>query len=136
MALRQAFLAVCTGTALTLCGCSDSDIVPVTGRVIFHSRDLPKVCRLTFVPVEDSTGGGAVRPNGATMGPDGSYRMTPYQGVEGLFPGRYMVRVSYFDLKPGGNPDREADWIEHSHEAEELVVPAGSGAIEHDVEVP
>ena len=90
---------------------------------------------MTFVPLDDSAEG-SIRPNGATMEPDGSYRMTPFQGVEGLLPGRYSVRVSYFDLKPGGNPDREGDWIEHNYEADELLVEAGSRRIEHNVEVP
>jgi hypothetical protein len=128
---------VCTPVVLALTGCGGgSDVVPVSGQVVFHSRDLPQVARLTFVPVEGSSSGGAIRPSGAKMEPDGTYRVTPYQGVEGLLPGTYKVRVSYYDLKPGGNPDREADWAEYTHEAGELVVEPGSGAIEHDVEVP
>jgi hypothetical protein len=121
---------------VSLYGCGGSPVVPVTGKVVFQSREQPAVCRLSFLPVGDAEGGGTLRPSGATMQPDGTYRMNPYQGVEGLLPGRYAVRVSYFDLKPGGNPDREGDWIEHTYDAAELVVPPGSSAVEHDVEVP
>ena len=121
---------------VTCCGCSGSGVVPVTGKVVFGNREIPAVCRLTFVPVEDGSTEGGIRPNGATMQADGTYRMTPYQGVEGLVPGRYTVRVSYFDLKPGGDPQRENDWIEHKFEADELVIEAGSRAVEYDVQVP
>lgn len=124
------------GLAVGLGGCGGSGVVPVRGNIVFQSRDLPQVCRLTFVPADGSAEGETLRPNGATMEPDGAYRMTPYQGVEGLMPGRYTVRVSYFDLRPGGNPDREGDWKEFSHVADELVVEPGSRAVEHDVMVP
>ena len=128
---------VCVPVILAVAGCGGgSDVVPVTGQVVFHSRDLPQVARLTFVPVEGTSGGGAIRPSGAKMEPDGTYRVKPYQGVEGLLPGTYEVRVSYYDLRPGGDRNREADWTEYTHEAGELVVEPGSGAIEHDVEVP
>ncbi len=133
---RPWIFCVWLGFAVTLSGCGGSGVVPVRGKVVFQGRELPEVCRLTFVPLDDSTAGGTIRPNGATMEPNGAYRMTPYQGVEGLIPGRYAVRVSYFDLKPGGNPDREADWIEHKFEADELLIESGSRAIEYNVEVP
>lgn len=116
-------------------GCNDSAVVPVSGTLTFASREIPEVCRLSFVPKEEE-GGGAIRPNGATMEPDGTYRMTPYQGVEGLLPGTYSVRISYFQLKKNGNPDREGDWKEFKYEAEDLVVEPGSRAITHDIEVP
>ena len=135
MLVRTCLIAVCIAATLLVGGCNDSAVVPVTGKVIFHSRERPEHCRLTFVPVEGSTDG-PIRPNGATMQADGTYQMAPYQGVEGLLPGRYIVRVSYYDLKPGGNPDREADWIEYTHEGSELVVEPGAGSVEHDVEVP
>ena len=113
-------------------GCSDSPVVPVSGTLTFADRELPEVCRLSFLP-QDTEGG--IRPGAGTMEPDGSYQLTPYKGVEGLLPGRYAVRISYFDLKPNGNPDRESDWKEYAFEAEDLVVEPGSKAITHDIEV-
>lgn len=123
------------GCVTLLCGCSRSPVVPVHGAVTFASRDVPEVCRLSFVPT-DTDEGVAIRPNGATMEANGKYRLTPYKGVEGLLPGRYSIRMSYFDLKRNGNPDREADWIEKTYDAGELVVEKGSRAIEHNIEVP
>jgi hypothetical protein len=136
MSHRPWIFCVWLGFMVTLCGCGGSGVVPVKGKVVFKGRELPEVCFLTFVPLDDSTAGGTIRPSTATMAPDGAYRVTPFLGVEGLLPGRYMVRVSYFDLKPGGNPDREADWIEQKFEADELLVESGSRSIEYNVEGP
>jgi hypothetical protein len=129
---------ICIGLVATitgLAGCNSSPVVPVSGKIVFLSREQPKVCRLSFVPIEDATTG-SVRGSGAVMESDGTYEATEYQGVNGLLPGRYKVNVEYYDLKPGGNPDVEGDWVRQEHQAGELVVEPGSGAIEHVVEVP
>lgn len=120
------FLLLCT-----FMGCSNSPVVPVSGKITFADREIPEVCRLTFVPI-DAQG---ARPGGATMEADGSYRLSPFKGVEGLLPGTYKVRVSYFDLKKNGNPDRESDWREKTFEGEDLVIEPGAGAVTHDIEV-
>lgn len=125
-------------TALLPCliaGCSRSPVVPVSGTISFANRETPEVCRLSFVPT-DVPEGTAIRPNGATMEADGTYRLTPYQGVEGLLPGRYLIRVNYFDLKRNGDPNREGDWREQTYDGGELVVEQGARAIEHHIEVP
>ena len=125
---RSIFLFI----VLILSGCSDSPVVPVSGTLNFVDREIPEVCRLSFIPKATE---GAIRPSGGTMAPDGSYRLPPFKGVEGLLPGVYSVRVNYFDLKKNGNPDREGDWKEFTFEGEELVVEAGSRGITHDIEV-
>ncbi len=127
-------LLIISVAVLTIAGCSGSPVIPVSGEISFTDRATPEVCRLTFVPT-DSKSAGTIRPNGGEMQADGTYRLAPHQGVEGLLPGRYIVRVSYFDLKPNGNPDRESDWKEYTYEAEELVVEEDSKAITHDIEV-
>ncbi len=121
---------------LAVAGCADDgpEIIPVAGKVTFTGRDQPEVCRLTFVP-QDSTG--PVRPSGGEMAQDGTYQPVAFRGVNGLYPGTYSVRVSYFDLKPGGNRNVEADWIEHTHEpTEALVVESGSSGATYDITVP
>ena len=121
---------------LAFAGCGPkSPVVPVSGTVTFLNRDQPEVCRLDFLPI-DSAEGVKLRPNGATLQEDGSYKMTPHLGVEGLLPGRYAVRVSFYDLKKGGNPDREGDWKAYSYEAGEFTVDANAGAVTHDIDVP
>ena len=121
-------LAVCAG-------CSDSGpkTVPVYGQVAMAGRDLPKVCRLFFVPVSAS---GPVRPSVAQMEEDGFYEVKAYKDSDGLLPGTYRIEVAYFDLKPGGNPDSEAGWTERKHDAGELVVPEDADEVEHNIEVP
>lgn len=132
MNIRSTLIAAVALFALSLVGCSRSPIVPVSGKVIFADRDIPEVCRLTFVPTDSAPG---VRPGGATMEADGTYKLSPYKGVEGLLPGTYKVRLNYFDLKKNGNPDREGDWREKTFEGEDLVIEEGSSAITHDIEV-
>ena len=130
--MKNRLAVVVTILFCTLVGCSRSPVIPVSGKVVFADRELPEVCRLTFVPTGDAAG---ARSGGATMESDGTYRLSPFKGVEGLLPGTYKVRVSYFDLKKNGNPDRESDWRESTFEAEELVIEEGSKPISHDIDV-
>lgn len=123
--------AVC---AILFAGCSRSPVVPVSGKLSFADRDIPEVCRLSFVPT-DTTEGTAIRPSGATMDEEGTYHVTKFKGVEGLLPGTYSISVSYYDLKPNGNPDREGDWKETKFDAGELTIEAGSRAVKHDIMV-
>lgn len=134
LAMSRYFVSVTLLAILTctLVGCSSNPVVPVSGTVIFPDRETPEVCRLTFVPTETKEG---IRPGSATMDADGTYRVTPHKGVAGLLPGRYAVRISYFDLKKNGNPERDGDWIEKTFEGAELVVEEGSRAVTHDIEV-
>lgn len=125
---------LCLGCML-LMGCgSRSPVVPVTGTVTFADRETPEVCRLDFLPL-DAAEGVKLRPNGATLQADGTYKMTPHLGVEGLLPGRYAVRVSFYDLKRGGNPDREGDWREYTYDAGEVTVDPDAGSVVHDITV-
>ena len=126
-------------SALSLCllflvGCTPSPVIPVSGKITFADRDVPEVCRLSFLPTE-STEGVSIRPSGGEMSADGTYELAPFQGVKGLLPGTYKIRINYFDLKRNGDPDREGDWKETSFDAGELVIEAGSGPVTHDIEV-
>ena len=131
--MKQLF-AVLIASIILFVGCNRSPVVPVSGTISFADREIPEVCRLSFVPA-DTAEGVAIRPNGATMDAEGAYQLAEYKGVKGLLPGKYTIRVSYFDLKPNGNPDREGDWKEHTYEAGELVIEEGSKAVKHDVVV-
>jgi hypothetical protein len=117
--------------ATLLPGCQQShDLVPVYGKVIVAGREAPQVCRLFFTP----TGGG--RPSAAEADESGDYRVTSFRGAEGMPPGSYRVRVTYFDLKPGTDPNNDANWIQHDYEAGELKVDAESDGVQHDITVP
>ena len=74
---------------------------------------------------------------GGEMHADGTYTITPFKGVSGLFPGTYVVRIAFYDLRPGGNPDSDAGFIERQYVVpEKLVIESGSRPVTYDVEVP
>lgn len=71
------------------------------------------------------------------MQPSGDYELIKFQGVPGLYPGEYKITADYYDLKPGGNEDVEADWKEHTYVLpENLVVDADVRRIDFDVVIP
>jgi predicted small lipoprotein YifL len=125
--------------SVLLAGCGDSGpkTIPVYGKVTTEGRPLPQVCRLYFLPAStDGPSRGPSRPSIAQMEEDGSYAVKAYKDSDGLLPGAYQVEVSYYDLKPGGNPMSEAGWIEHKHDAGELVVDADSDGVEFNITLP
>jgi hypothetical protein len=105
----------------------------VYGTLTFIGREQPKFCRLYFKPIEAET---ITRPSFTTPEPDGSYEVKSFRQSKGLLPGRYKVEVSYFDLKPGADPNVETSYLESVFDAGELVVEAESDGIEHNIEVP
>ncbi len=116
-------------------GCSGGGpaTVPVYGTLTFTGREQPKFCRLYFKPIEAET---ITRPSFTTPEPDGAYEVKSFRQSKGLLPGRYKIEVSYFDLKPGANPNVETSYQESVFDAGELVVDADSDGIEHNIEVP
>ena len=125
------------GLAWTACvvGCSKSDVetVPVYGNVTFANRQQPAVCRLFFQQIQTDS---ITRPTSAVVQPDGEYQAKAFRDSKGLVPGTYKIRVSYYDLKPGANPDLDTSYVESSYDAGELVVDASAGSVEHNIEVP
>ena len=89
---------------------------------------------MTFVPIEGTTTG-PTRPSVAEMDESGVYQLTPFRGTAGLVPGQYKIRVSYYDLKPGADPNVEGNWVEHQYEAEQLTVESGARSVDHTVTV-
>jgi len=115
-------------------GCSEGlETVPVSGKVTIAGRDRPKVCRLFFHPVETKS---VTRPTAAETDEEGMYEVRSFKGVEGLVPGTYSVRVSYYDLKPGKDPADDRNWIQSDYDAGELVVDPDSDGVEHNINVP
>ena len=116
-------------------GCSDSGVktVPVYGQVAFVGRDFPTICRLYFRPTQTES---INRPSSTVTEPVGTYEVKAFRDSKGLVPGTYEVQVSYFDLKPGANPDLETSYVESAHDAGELVVDANADEVEHNIEVP
>jgi hypothetical protein len=121
--------------AACLLGCGGESIktVPVSGQVSFPGREQPKICRLYFRPISTT---GPSRPSITEAAEDGSYEVKSFKDSRGLIPGTYDISVSYFDLKPGANPDVETSWAERIYKAGEVVVDAEADEVVHNVEVP
>jgi hypothetical protein len=94
---------------------------------------MPKFCRLYFRHVKAES---ITRPTMASPEPDGSYEVKSFRQSKGLLPGTYKVEVSYFDLKPGADPNIETNYIESVFDAGELVVDSDADEVEHNIEVP
>jgi len=88
-----------------------------------------------FVP-SNAAPGAVLRPSIATMRSDGSFEVAPFNGTRGLTPGTYQVRVTYYDVKPGGDPKAEANWIRKEYAAPNLQIDSGSSSITHNITVP
>jgi hypothetical protein len=123
--------------ALVACGCSGERFtsVPVSGRVTIGGQAPPKECYVFFALTKVAEGT-PNRPSMTTVKPDGTYAVKSFRDSQGLIPGTYNVMVAYTVLKPGGNPNSDASWVERRYEAGEFVVDGKSGAIEHNIEVP
>jgi hypothetical protein len=130
--VRIMFLFVGGVALLTGCSRGGPETIPVYGKVSFPGREFPKFCRLYFHPIEAELS----RPSMATPETDGSYEVNAFPNSEGLLPGKYGVKVSYFDLKPGADPNSETGYAESAYDAGELVVDLEAGQIEHNIEVP
>lgn len=122
-----------------LTGCQDDGTVPVYGTVSFADGSLPEGCRLFFQPLEVA---GESRPCFATIEKDGTYQVFAFKDagakptVKGLVPGKYALKVVYYDLQPGANPDFESSWTESTRDLGEVVVDADADHVEHDIDVP
>jgi hypothetical protein len=115
------------------CGRGGPETIPVSGIVTFAGRERPKVSRVFFQPAGETK---VFRPSVAETKEDGAYEVKAFQRSDGLVPGTYLVRVSYFDLKPGADPKYDESWIEKRYDAGELVIESGSDDVEFNVEVP
>jgi hypothetical protein len=127
-------LAIAAAGLTVLAGCAEKGpkTVPVYGTVSFIGREVPTWCHIYFTPMKTDT---MVRPTFAERQPNGSYNAKSFSTSRGLLPGTYRVRVNWYELKPGKDPNRESNWNEVSFDAGELVVDANSNGIEKNVEI-
>jgi len=95
LARRTAFFAsVLALVLLSGCGETRPDRVPVSGQVLIDGK--PLTCgHVRFVPE-------GARPSGGTIGPDGRFSLTCYDGEDGAVPGHHRIEVSASEPAPGG----------------------------------
>jgi hypothetical protein len=128
-------LAIATASLIPLLGCSEGPIktVPVYGTITFVGREPPQATDIIFRPVKVE---GVSRPTFVNRQPDGSYRAKAFANSKGLVPGTYQISLTMHDVKPGSNPNVDANWKTWDYDAGKIEVPADSGGIEHNIEVP
>jgi hypothetical protein len=135
MSLRSlTSFGVAIAALVIVTGCSESGpkTIPVYGTVTFVGRDPPKTCQIYFTPIKTE---GLIRPTVAERQSNGSYAAKSFSTSRGILPGTYRVLVTYYELKPGKDPNRESNWDELKFDDGELVVDANSSGIKHDIEV-
>jgi hypothetical protein len=143
-ALRSSFsesgimlLATC---ALLLAGCGKQyGTVPVRGKVTFNGGQLPAAGSVYFTPIE-TFGGHPLRPAAADFGRDGSYSVSAFANVEGLYPGKYEAHLHCWDIPPtmDGPPPRSylpAKYCKANTSGLILTVEEGSSAKEFNIDV-
>jgi hypothetical protein len=136
-ALRAAIPLLCFLLVGVIGACTRGgpETVTVRGTVEFDGRPQPSVCSVFFAPLEVA-GDAPRRPALAKLSPEGTFSVTSFKPGDGLVPGTYRVKIEYYDLKPGGNPDSESGWARQEFQPGELTVESGQAAIEAAYVVP
>jgi hypothetical protein len=136
-AARYVPLALCT---LLIAGCGKQyGTVPVRGKVTFNGGQLPAAGSIYFTPVE-TFGGHPMRPAVADFGRDGSYSVSAFADVEGLFPGKYEAHLHCWDIPPSmyGPPPRSflpAKYGKADTSGLVLTVEEGDSARQFDIDI-
>jgi hypothetical protein len=129
LALTCFAVAVTTG-----CG-SDRPLVPVSGRVTYAGGDWPIQGTITFGP-KKTEDGKIPRLGSANFDKEGNFEVGSYQPGDGLMPGTYKVTVSCISSSDPSKTVEELDLVPQTFKPEDLVVEAGSGPIELNLDVP
>ena len=117
--LHSGKVSVTLSLLLIAGGCAPSGpkTIGVEGTVNFASRDRPHAVDIFFRPKE-VYGDGPTRPSSKRLDDTGHFEVSSFGDGDGLVPGKYEVAVVYYDLRPGGDPDNEGNWI-----AQQFIAP-------------
>jgi len=134
---RLAALAVCTVPAG--CGPSRPDTVPVRGQVTLGGGDWPGAGMIIFTPVEPAPGFPR-RAGRAFFDLQGRFTATTFEEGDGLMPGTYRAAVYcgevIRDMESVDQGCVPAKYQNPTQSGLELTVPAGSGPIDVDYNIP
>ncbi len=114
-----AALAICP--LLNGCGPSGPETIPIRGVVILDDGSVPRNCTVYFQPT-DVAEGVPLRPATANVGEDGAFEVTSFRSGDGIVPGTYKVKIVFYTLRPGGNPELESHWTMHTRHGDDLVI--------------
>lgn len=106
-------------------GCSRDlpELVPVSGRVQFAGESPPATGVIHFLPLERS-GNLPRKPGMGSFGMDGRFEVQSFNGVKGLVPGRYRVKIECFSHPPAASPGgyEKASYVPADYQPPELII--------------
>ena len=117
-------LAATVVVLLVGCGPGGPETIPIHGTVKLENGKVPGNCTVYFQPTEVADGD-PLRPATANVDEAGEFEVTSFHEGDGLVPGTYQVKIVYFTLRPGGNPEIEGHWQEHTRVMDNLTVESG-----------
>ena len=124
-------------TLLLGCGTSGPEMVPISGTITFDGGTCPAAGTIIFSPIEVDPGA-TKRPGTGRFDKDGRFTVTSFRDGDGLYCGRYRVRIQCNRGLPAPEPGgmERVTYIAPGYEPDELVVETGSDAIEVNYDVP
>lgn len=138
----QRSLATLIATVMVVtigCDRNPHGLVPVSGVVTYNGDALPGKGTVYFTQLE-TTGTGPKRAALGRFDGDGEYEASTFDPGDGVLPGKYAVKVHCWKVPPrmGGPPPVSYLPAKYGNEEEsglELVVEAGSGSIDFDIDI-
>jgi hypothetical protein len=107
----------------------------VSGRVTYAGGEWPIQGTITFGP-KKTEDGKIPRLGSANFDKEGNFVVGSYQPGDGLMPGTYKVTVSCISSSDPSKTVEELDLVPQTFKPDDLVVEAGSGPIELNLDVP
>ena len=140
MTHRFSFLALLFLLSLLLSGCGKRlGTVPVSGKVTLDGGPMPTGGVVYFTPVE-AFGDHPLRPGSGTFNPDGSYVVSSFADVEGLFPGVYQAHLHCWKVAPTMDGPKAQSHLPAKYERGEtsdlkLTIEEGASPIEFNIDI-
>ena len=126
-------LSALVSACILLAGCGRNlpELVPVSGRVLFDGGLPPAAGVVHFMPIE-SAGHVPRRPGMGRFGLDGRFEVESFNGMKGLVPGRYNVRIECFSHEPAAAPGEyeKASYVPAGYRPPELVIKPGQRRVD------
>lgn len=121
--IHRIFTLAVLGLIAFGCGRDLPELVPVSGRVQFAGGPPPATGVIHFLPLERS-GNLTRRPGMGSFGTDGRFEVESFNGVKGLVPGRYRVRIECLSHQPAPAPGEyeKASYVPSDYQPPELII--------------
>ena len=140
---RQAIVALLALHGCLLaggCGRHSVEMVAVKGHVTYGGGPWPRPGVLFLAPVE-AAHGQPLRPASADFDTDGNFSVGSFRNGDGVVPGRYMVAISCWEIRPSPpvKPGRNcvsAEYQDPKTSGIEVQVPTDSRTVELNFDVP